>query len=175
MIRIGRRLEGVKGVKPFGALNVLSGGLFYSATLSDAVHGLVRDIGKAEYTFVDVIGSEDLPVPQHIEQFYSVVPTERMAQSLWRFSKDISVDSKAVAIFMTGRVAAYYAEAFRRAASELPVFEIHARRSQKQRTFGELFLFLYNSLTNSLYNSQTCFLSCLCPKELLFFFFSDVK
>ena len=90
----------------------------------------MRDIGRAEHTFVDVLSEE---VPLAIEQSFSVLPTERMSCALWRFAKDIGTEAKAVAIFMTGRVAAYYAEAFRRAITELPVFEIHARRSQKQR------------------------------------------
>ncbi|CAK9060604.1 DEAD-box ATP-dependent RNA helicase 31 [Durusdinium trenchii] len=111
-------------------------GLFYSATVSDAVHGLVRQIGRGDgLAFVDVIQSDEVVVPEHIDQYYSLVPTERMTECLWRFLQShAKPDFKAVAIFMTGRIAAYYAEAFRKAGTDLAVFEIHARRSQKQRT-----------------------------------------
>ncbi|CAL1166678.1 unnamed protein product [Cladocopium goreaui] len=108
-------------------------GLFYSATLSDDVTALVKAIGREEYAFVDVIQSDD-HAPDHIDQHYTVVPTERMTESLWRFTQGVGPDFKAVAIFMTGRIAAYYADAFRKAGTTLAVFEIHARRSQKQRT-----------------------------------------
>eukprot|EP00438_Fugacium_kawagutii_P021058 Skav234304 [mRNA] locus=scaffold1018:201749:207247:+ [translate_table: standard] len=91
-------------------------GLFYSATLSDDVTALVRAIGRDDYTFVDVIQSEE-HAPEHIDQRYTVVPTERMTEQLWRFSQQKDEDFKAVAIFMTGRIAAYYAEAFRKAGA----------------------------------------------------------
>ena len=110
-------------------------GLFYSATLSDDVTALVRAIGRAEYSFVDVIQSDELLVPEHIDQRYMVIPTERMTECLWHFTtRERNEEFKAVAIFMTGRIAAYYADAFRKAGTDLTIFEIHARRSQKQRT-----------------------------------------
>lgn len=94
-------------------------GLFYSATLSDDVTALVKAIGREEYAFVDVIQSDD-HAPEHIDQHYTVVPTERMTESLWRFTqRNVGPDFKAVAIFE---------------GTTLAVFEIHARRSQKQRT-----------------------------------------
>ena len=123
-------------------------GLFYSATLSDDVTALVRAIGRAEYSFVDVtwatqlrrfasqstskfgwkrsnllspqccinlsnsytfhcihfipwihtfsrwntrvlcevIQSDELLVPEHIDQRYMVIPTERMTECLWHFT-----------------------------------------------------------------------------------------
>ncbi|CAE7384741.1 unnamed protein product [Symbiodinium necroappetens] len=110
--------------------------LFYSATMGDAVTKLVSQIGKPDHIYVDVIRSDDVLVPEHIRQTYTVLPTERMTECLWA-SLTIAAaeeEAKVVVIFMTGRIAAYYAEAFRKSGTDLPVFEIHARRSQKQRT-----------------------------------------
>lgn len=110
--------------------------LFYSATMGDTVTKLVSQIGKPDHIYVDVIRSDDVLVPEHIRQTYTVLPTERMTECLWA-SLTIAAaeeEAKVVVIFMTGRIAAYYAEAFRKSGTDLPVFEIHARRSQKQRT-----------------------------------------
>ncbi|CAE7615542.1 unnamed protein product [Symbiodinium natans] len=110
--------------------------LFYSATMGDAVTNLVSQIGKPDHMYVDVIHSDDALVPEHICQTYAVLPTERMTECLWASLTlaAAEVDSKVVVIFMTGRIAAYYAEAFRKSGTDLPVFEIHARRKQNQRT-----------------------------------------
>eukprot|EP00435_Cladocopium_sp_Y103_P061352 s286_g23.t1 len=112
-------------------------GLFYSATLSDDVTALVKAIGREEYTFVDVIQSDD-HAPEHIDQQYTVVPTERMTESLWRFTQgNAGPDFKAVAIFMTGRIAAYYADAFRKAGGDGRVTE----ESEKFRAASSGILF----------------------------------
>ncbi|CAE7356731.1 unnamed protein product [Symbiodinium sp. CCMP2456] len=110
--------------------------LFYSATMGDAVTKLVSQIGKPDHIYVDVIRSDDVLVPEHIRQTYTVLPTERMTECLWAALTIAATEeeAKVVVIFMTGRIAAYYAEAFRKSGTDLPVFEIHARRSQKQRT-----------------------------------------
>ncbi|CAJ1351124.1 unnamed protein product [Effrenium voratum] len=125
-------LEIVKALPPASERQ----GLFYSATMTDSVNALVHEIGRAEYTYVDVI-HDDL-VPEHIGQYFRVVPTEQMTQCLWAAVQAAkareATPPKVVVIFMTGRIAAYYADAFRKAGTDLAVFEIHARRSQKQRT-----------------------------------------
>eukprot|EP00439_Symbiodinium_sp_Y106_P083554 s498_g23.t1 len=95
--------------------------LFYSATMGDTVTKLVSQIGKPDHIYVDEAW---LP------------PSWSIQLRLWA-SLTIAAaeeEAKVVVIFMTGRIAAYYAEAFRKSGTDLPVFEIHARRSQKQRT-----------------------------------------
>lgn len=110
----------------------------------------------------EVIQSDELLVPEHIDQRYMVIPTERMTECLWHFTtrerneefkavtctyaterkaffiypfsssfslleykREVSLPQSfhwvfwtslvEVAIFMTGRIAAYYADAFRKA------------------------------------------------------------
>lgn len=111
--------------------------LFYSATMSDAVHALVKEGAKDNYTFVDILQSAEQSTPSQIDQFYNVVPTEDMTRALWgtiQAAKSENATPKIVVIFMTGRIASYYAEAFRLSGSELAVFEIHARLKQNKRT-----------------------------------------
>lgn len=112
--------------------------LFYSATMSDAVTDLVKKGAKPDYVYIDLLESDHLCVPVQIEQTYAVVQTENMSATLWSAveaskCKD-EQEPKLVIILMTGRIAAYYADAFRKSGSKLEVFEIHSRRSQKQRT-----------------------------------------
>lgn len=54
--------------------------LFYSATMGDTVTKLVSQIGKPDHIYVDVIRSDDVLVPEHIRQTYTVLPTERMTE-----------------------------------------------------------------------------------------------
>lgn len=110
--------------------------LFYSATMSDSVIELVKQSAKSEYTYIDMIQSDDISVPDQIKQLYRVEATEAMTLALWKGVQAAKArgEPKVVVILMTGRVAAYYAEAFRRASSDLEVMEIHARLKQSQRT-----------------------------------------
>eukprot|EP00933_Yihiella_yeosuensis_P038003 TRINITY_DN31993_c0_g1_i1.p1 TRINITY_DN31993_c0_g1~~TRINITY_DN31993_c0_g1_i1.p1 ORF type:complete len:535 (-),score=86.20 TRINITY_DN31993_c0_g1_i1:66-1556(-) len=115
--------------------------LLFSATMSEDVTKLVNGTLKSEHIYVDMLGDADVSVPCQIDQTYSVIPTEDMTTALWKAieaAKEQNCDSdppKIVVIFMTGRIAAYYAEAFRKSkCSGLDVFEIHARLKQNKRT-----------------------------------------
>ncbi|CAE8718908.1 unnamed protein product, partial [Polarella glacialis] len=112
--------------------------LFYSATMSEEVVQLVKKAAKPEYTYLDLLQGAAISVPDQIEQTYRVVPTEDVTLALWQAVQAAQAQDdgkpKIVIIFMTGRIAAYYAEAFRKSGSASDVFEIHARKSQKQRT-----------------------------------------
>ncbi|CAK0841172.1 unnamed protein product [Prorocentrum cordatum] len=113
--------------------------LFFSATISDEVTELMKRTGSAEYEYIDMLKGCDAVVPSLIEQTYCVVATEDMTRMLCRAIEEArrreAASAKLVAIFMTGRIAAYYAEAFRKSGSELAVFEIHAQiKKQETRT-----------------------------------------
>ncbi|CAE7805731.1 unnamed protein product [Symbiodinium sp. CCMP2456] len=112
--------------------------LFYSATISEDVQRLIAKVAQ-QYTFEDMLAREDVSVPESIVQTYQVVPTEEMTTAFWRCVVSAKkhfqdVPPKIVAIFLTGRVAAYYAEAFRLSGVGLEVYEIHSRLKQQQRT-----------------------------------------
>eukprot|EP00435_Cladocopium_sp_Y103_P027782 s1661_g6.t2 len=108
--------------------------LFYSATLTEEVTQLINQVSKS-HDLVDVEGEEST-VPEGIVQTYKVVSTDEMSGALWqsvRVARDYLSPPKIVVIFITGRIAAYYAEVFRQ-ASDLDVFEIHSRMKQQQRS-----------------------------------------
>lgn len=112
--------------------------LFYSATMSDEVTSLVKQAVADNYSYLDIISDDELIVPERIKQMYSIVPTQDMTLALWKaihLAKASSPEPpKIVVVSMTGRIAAYYADAFRAAGSDLEVFEIHARLNQNKRT-----------------------------------------
>eukprot|EP00931_Biecheleriopsis_adriatica_P076254 TRINITY_DN49986_c0_g1_i1.p1 TRINITY_DN49986_c0_g1~~TRINITY_DN49986_c0_g1_i1.p1 ORF type:complete len:621 (+),score=153.56 TRINITY_DN49986_c0_g1_i1:155-1864(+) len=112
--------------------------LFYSATLSEEVSQLMGRAGKAEHAYIDMLEFEEISVPDQIDQTYSMVKTEGMTLALWKAIQMARTceeeEPKIVVIFMTGRIAAYYAEAYRKSGANASVFEIHARLNQKQRT-----------------------------------------
>lgn len=108
--------------------------LFYSATLTKEVTQLIDQVSKS-HDLVDVEGEEST-VPKAIVQTYKVVSTDEMNGALWesvRVARDYLSPPKIVVIFITGRIAAYYAEVFRQ-SSDLDVFEIHSRMKQQQRS-----------------------------------------
>eukprot|EP00439_Symbiodinium_sp_Y106_P012793 s1362_g1.t2 len=112
--------------------------LFYSATISEDVQQLIAKVAP-QYTFEDMLAREDVSVPESIVQTYQVVPTEDMTTAFWRYVVSAKkhfqgMPPKIVAILLTGRVAAYYAEAFRLSGVGLEVYEIHSRLKQQQRT-----------------------------------------
>eukprot|EP00929_Paragymnodinium_shiwhaense_P051862 TRINITY_DN26030_c0_g2_i1.p1 TRINITY_DN26030_c0_g2~~TRINITY_DN26030_c0_g2_i1.p1 ORF type:complete len:504 (+),score=131.26 TRINITY_DN26030_c0_g2_i1:255-1766(+) len=112
--------------------------LFLSATMADNVMALMKKAVKENYDYVDVVGEDEPDVPEHIVQTYSVLPTEDMTLALWKsmlYAKSqYGEEAKIVVILMTGRIAAYYADAFRKAKCGLDVYEIHARQKQNKRT-----------------------------------------
>lgn len=123
--------------------------LFYSATMSDEVSELMSEARAgvagaqvASCAYVDMVTDyADVSIPEEIQQTYSVLRTEDMTLGLWkgiqRARDGAAVDGekpKVVVIFMTGRIAAYYAEAFRKASEAGSVYEIHARLPQSRRT-----------------------------------------
>ena len=88
---------------------------------------------------VDMLQLDDISVPDQIQQTYRVVPTEDITLAVWKSiqlaqSHAGNEPAKIVLIFLTGRIAAYYAEACRRSGLALEVFEIHARLKQDKRT-----------------------------------------
>ncbi|CAK9074364.1 unnamed protein product [Durusdinium trenchii] len=87
--------------------------LFYSATVTEQVTRLIAQVSKS-YTFVDAL--ED----------------EMFKPTRWYFGPS-TLRLKPEVIFITGRIAAYYAEAFRQ-CGDLEVFEIHSRMKQQERT-----------------------------------------
>eukprot|EP00434_Breviolum_minutum_P004917 symbB.v1.2.004337.t1/scaffold188.1/size279614/26 len=108
--------------------------LFYSATITEEVMKLINQVSK-DHALVDVLDDEST-VPEGIVQTYKVVPTEDMNTALWhsvRFAQNEFSPPKIVVIFITGRIAAYYAEAFRQSC-DLEIFEIHSRMKQQERT-----------------------------------------
>jgi superfamily II DNA/RNA helicase len=95
--------------------------LFFSATMSDEVSGMMKKAGKDDFLFVDMLKDGDVSVPAQIDQTYCVVPTEDMTGALWsaiEAGRSRSESPKLVVIFMTGRIAAYYAEAYRKSGTD---------------------------------------------------------
>ncbi|CAK9074362.1 unnamed protein product [Durusdinium trenchii] len=108
--------------------------LFYSATVTEQVTRLIAQVSKS-YTFVDAL-EDEMSIPESIVQTYQVVPTQDMGEALWQSvesARGFLSPPKIVVIFITGRIAAYYAEAFRQ-CGDLEVFEIHSRMKQQERT-----------------------------------------
>lgn len=109
--------------------------LLFSATFPADVKDLAKFALKMPWTEVDTVGA-DTQTNVQVDQFHAVVPFEQQFSYLFgalrAHMQQEPNDYKVIAFFPTARQTQVFAEAFNLAG--MPVFEMHSRKSQSQRT-----------------------------------------
>jgi len=110
--------------------------LLFSATLPKDVLAVAK-FATRDALLVDTVGDEEQQTNEHVPQCATVTPLKAQAAellALLRALKRGATPHKIVVFFATARLTQLYAEAFAQYPCELPVLEMHSRRSQSQRT-----------------------------------------
>ncbi|KAF2396004.1 ATP-dependent RNA helicase MSS116 [Trichodelitschia bisporula] len=114
-------------------------GMCFSATIPDKIRDVLSTVLAKGYTSVSAIDASEPPTHARVPQFHVVIPTVqdtfRALLSLITFEiKESGEHPKIIVFGTTANLVALYAALFRGLPNALPVYELHSRLSQPQRT-----------------------------------------
>lgn len=106
--------------------------LLFSATLPTDVQSMCERVLRPSYQLVDCVGEEE-STHEHVSQTCIVSPLNQQTQDLLNVLKKKfnQPNFKIIVFFTTARLTQFYSELFN--ALNLPVLEIHSRKSQSHR------------------------------------------
>lgn len=110
--------------------------LLFSATTSDSVKEIASKTLKSGYSTIDTVGEEVEQTHAHVPQQLLSVPQTQQVRALTKLIHDEVISNpnshKIMVFYPTARQAAFAATLFNQA--QIPVLEIHSRKSQGART-----------------------------------------
>ena len=113
--------------------------LLFSATVSQEIREISKTVLKKDHVSVSTVGEEDDGTHAHVDQF--LCPVESLNDQLPRLLELILQElsrkrqlSKMVVFLPTARMTQLAYELFSNVRLHLPLFELHSRKSQSQRT-----------------------------------------
>ncbi|KAG0687804.1 ATP-dependent RNA helicase dbp4 [Pichia californica] len=111
--------------------------LLFSATQTKSISDLARlSMVNPQYVNANLInggiGSEELSLPESLEQSYVVVPLNEKLSLLWSFLKS-HLQSKILVFMSSSKQVHFIYEAFRKLQPGIPLMKLHGRQKQKAR------------------------------------------
>lgn len=111
--------------------------LLFSATQTKSIGDLARlSMVNPKYINANLIngglGTEELSLPESLEQSYVVVPLNEKLSLLWSFIKS-HLQSKILVFMSSSKQVHFIYEAFRKLQPGIPLMKLHGRQKQKAR------------------------------------------
>lgn len=111
-------------------------GMCFSATVPPKVKDVVSVVLKAGYSNISTIEKNETPTHERVPQFHVLMPS--VVETFTTLAALLNVETKAcskIIVFgVTANIVALFAKVFSLGLTALPVFEIHSRLSQSNRT-----------------------------------------
>ncbi len=98
---------------------------------------------RPNFKFISTVAKDDVNTHEHVDQYHHVVPPEDVlptAVAVVEATMRRTPNAKIMVFLPTARATQLAAEVFEKAGvarAGLPVWEVHSRKSQGQRTKGE--------------------------------------
>ncbi|KIM29695.1 hypothetical protein M408DRAFT_328559 [Serendipita vermifera MAFF 305830] len=111
--------------------------LLFSATISPDVQQIAQLYLSPKHAFISTVKESDDSTHEHVAQEFILLETEWHLPMLAKFMVDSTQknpNTKVICFFTTARATALAAAALGKLKLPLPIYEIHSRKSQSQRT-----------------------------------------
>ena len=108
----------------------------FSATMSDPIKKIAKNLLRKDYVTIDTVGKDDVPTHLTVKQSYMISPLSQSFYTLWSAIKEHQAnvpDSKIIVFFPTYKMVQYAHQIFSSLPS-LDILQIYSLMTQSQRS-----------------------------------------